>query len=435
MCAALMRFACAVCLRWNNKLSQQMFPRGPFSCAKDDMIHYLRWTVFLWIVNSIPFTSGMTVNERIDHTCPPMKLEEKWHTNVNIHREFTGFDLAETFLLRKGTVTDNRPLLRLGSKPLFKPTESVFPDGISHEYSIIATFRLRKTTKKDRWFVLQIFDKSGDSQVSLIVDGAKKTVEFLAQGFLKNSLLYVFKNRDLHALFDRQFHKLGVSVESNAVSIYLDCKLIERQVTAERSGMNVSGRTFITTRVEDGRPVDIELQEILLFCDPRIADLDRCCDSSGVTCEPVVTHNPTAAPLVTGYLHRMLSMPAQLPTDRCHCPTLKGDQGLPGLAGHSGQKGDKGDMGLKGDPGPQGLPGLKGDKGEPGQPGPGMLSVEQQAQKGDQGLPGIPGEKGDAGLPGQPGTPGKEGKRRDEPLGVTRQQLEHEKKLESSVWA
>ncbi|KAL0178408.1 hypothetical protein M9458_027302, partial [Cirrhinus mrigala] len=92
--------------------------------------------------------------------------------------------------------------------------------------------------------------------VSLIVDGAKKTVEFLAQGFLKNSLLYVFKNRDLHALFDRQFHKLGVSVESNAVSIYLDCKLIERQVTAERSGMNVSGRTFITTRVEDGRPVD-----------------------------------------------------------------------------------------------------------------------------------------------------------------------------------
>ncbi len=89
------------------------------------------------------------------------------------------------------------------------------------------------------------------------MDGAKKTVEFLAQGFLKNSLLYVFKNRDLHALFDRQFHKLGVSVESNAVSIYLDCKLIERQVTAERFGMNVSGRTFITTRVEDGRPVDV----------------------------------------------------------------------------------------------------------------------------------------------------------------------------------
>lgn len=29
------------------------------------MIHYLRWTVFLWIVNTIPFTSGMAVNERI----------------------------------------------------------------------------------------------------------------------------------------------------------------------------------------------------------------------------------------------------------------------------------------------------------------------------------------------------------------------------------
>lgn len=41
------------------------FSRSPFSCAKDDMIHYLRWTVFLWIVNSILCTSGMAVNERI----------------------------------------------------------------------------------------------------------------------------------------------------------------------------------------------------------------------------------------------------------------------------------------------------------------------------------------------------------------------------------
>lgn len=41
------------------------FPRGPFSCAKDNMIHCLRWTVFLWVVNSTPFASGMTVNERI----------------------------------------------------------------------------------------------------------------------------------------------------------------------------------------------------------------------------------------------------------------------------------------------------------------------------------------------------------------------------------
>nr|XP_055026867.1 collagen alpha-1(XXII) chain [Misgurnus anguillicaudatus] len=385
-----------------------MFSRGPFSCAKDDMIYLLRWTVFLWIVNSIRLTSGMTVNERIDHTCPSIKLEEKWYTSVSTHKEFTGFDLAEKFLLRKGTVTENRALFKLGSKALYKSTELVFPGGLSHEYSIITTFRLRRTTKRDRWFVVQVFDKDGDTQVSLIVDGAKKSVEFLAQGFLKNSLLYVFKNRDLHALFDRQFHKLGVSVESNAVTVYLDCKLIERQVTAERAGMDLSGRTFITTRVEDGRPVDIELQEILILCDARISDLDRCCDSPEVTCEPIITHKPTAAPLVTGYFHRMLSLPAQQPTDRCHCPSLKGNRGLLGMAGHFGQKGD---TGLKGDPGPQGPPGVKGDKGDPGTSGLGTFSAEKQGQKGDQGLQGDPGEKGDAGLPGQPGAEGKEGKR------------------------
>lgn len=36
---------------------------------------------------------------------------------------FLGFDLAEKFLLRKGTVIDGRPLFRLGSKPLIKATE------------------------------------------------------------------------------------------------------------------------------------------------------------------------------------------------------------------------------------------------------------------------------------------------------------------------
>lgn len=94
-------------------------------------------------------------------------------------------------------------------------------------------------------------------QVSVVVDGGKKVVEFSYQGLQKNSLRYVFKSRDLHALFDRQWHKLSISVQSNIVSIYMDCKLIERRLTDERGSIDPSGRTLITTRVEDGRPVDV----------------------------------------------------------------------------------------------------------------------------------------------------------------------------------
>lgn len=94
-------------------------------------------------------------------------------------------------------------------------------------------------------------------QVSVVVDGGKKGVEFSFQGQLKNALRYTFKSRDLHALFDRQWHKLSISVQSNIVSIYMDCKLIESKQTDEKDSFDPSGRTLITTRVEDGRPVDV----------------------------------------------------------------------------------------------------------------------------------------------------------------------------------
>lgn len=94
-------------------------------------------------------------------------------------------------------------------------------------------------------------------QVSVVVDGGKKVVEFSSQDLQKNTLRYTFKSRDLHALYDRQWHKLSISVQSNIVSIYMDCKLIERRVTDEKNSIDPSGRTLITTRVEDGRPVDV----------------------------------------------------------------------------------------------------------------------------------------------------------------------------------
>ncbi|KPP80284.1 hypothetical protein Z043_100068, partial [Scleropages formosus] len=262
-----------------------------FACRREDMSHLLRWSIFLWTVHAIHFTDGMAFSER------------------------TGFDLTEKFLLRKGTVTEDRPSFRLGGTPLIKQTELVFPNGLPSEYSLVATFRLRKTTKKDRWYLWQIFDESGSPQVSLVVDGAKKVVEFAARGLLKNNVHYTFKSRDLHALFDRQWHKLSVAVQSNILSVYVDCKLIERRLTDEKDPVDTSGRTVIATRVEDGRPVDIELQQIVIYCDPKLAELENCCEMPGSS----------------------------------------GEQGLPGFAGLPGLKGDKGD---KGDRGLDGNPGL-----------------------------------------------------------------------------
>uniref|UniRef100_A0A8P4KNN1 Collagen type XIX alpha 1 chain n=1 Tax=Dicentrarchus labrax TaxID=13489 RepID=A0A8P4KNN1_DICLA len=334
------------------------------------MISLLRWTAFLWTVNSIPCTFGMAVSERTDGSCPPLTVEEYRFSDIlDRPLEITGLDLTEMFLLRKGTVTEDLPSFRLGSSPLIKPTKLIFPNGLSSEYSLVTIFRVRRTTKKDRWYLWQIFDESGGSQVSVVVDGGKKAVEFSSQDLLKNTRRYTFKSRDLHALFDRQWHKLGISVQSNIVSIYMDCKLIEKRQTDEKASIDPSGRTLITTRVEDGRPVDIEMRQILIYCDPYMAEMENCCELLEPKCGAKKTFNGTSPPLVTAQLPQMLSQPASQSIDRCQCPAEKGDADLPGVVALPGEKGNKGDKGDTGDAGLPGNPGHKGELGSEGQKG------------------------------------------------------------------
>uniref|UniRef100_A0A3B4B7J0 Thrombospondin-like N-terminal domain-containing protein n=1 Tax=Periophthalmus magnuspinnatus TaxID=409849 RepID=A0A3B4B7J0_9GOBI len=284
------------------------------------MICLLTWTSFLWTLNSIPCTFGMAVNEQTGIYLSKC-LKHNWNIFYIYFFLHSGFDLTETFLQRKGTVWENLPSFRLGSSPLIKPTKSIFPNGLSTEYSLVTTFRVRRTTKKDRWYLWQIFNQSGISQVSVVVDGAKKVVEFSYQSALKNTLRYTFKSRDLHNLFDRQWHKLGITVQSNIVSMYMDCKLVERKLTDEKESIESSGRTLITTRVEDGRPIDVRF----LFTNICVLIL-RCLNGDIfllIQCEAWETLNGTSPPLVTAQLPQMLSQPPSQPIDRCHCPSEK----------------------------------------------------------------------------------------------------------------
>lgn len=42
----------------------------------------------------------------------------------------------------------------------------IFQNGLPDEYSIVTTIRARRTTKRERWYLWQIFNHAGDSQVS-----------------------------------------------------------------------------------------------------------------------------------------------------------------------------------------------------------------------------------------------------------------------------
>lgn len=94
-------------------------------------------------------------------------------------------------------------------------------------------------------------------QISIVIDGGKKVVEFMFQAAEGDMLNYVFKNRELRALFDRQWHKLGISVQSRVISLYMDCNLIASRQTNEKDTVDSHGRAVIAARASDGKPVDV----------------------------------------------------------------------------------------------------------------------------------------------------------------------------------
>lgn len=94
-------------------------------------------------------------------------------------------------------------------------------------------------------------------QVSVVVDGGKKVVEFMFRAAEGDVLNYIFKNRELRLLFDRQWHKLGIGVQSRGVSLYMDCTLIASRQTDEKDAVDFRGRTVIAARASDGKPVDV----------------------------------------------------------------------------------------------------------------------------------------------------------------------------------
>lgn len=94
-------------------------------------------------------------------------------------------------------------------------------------------------------------------QVYIIVDGLKKVVEYVAQSNQGNSLHYTFKGREIHPLFDRQWHKLSISVQSRTISLYMDCSFIEEKQTDEKSPPEPQGKILIATHSLDGKPIDV----------------------------------------------------------------------------------------------------------------------------------------------------------------------------------
>lgn len=82
-------------------------------------------------------------------------------------------------------------------------------------------------------------------------------MEYNAVGVTKDAVRAVFKNPEVDNLFDRNWHKIALSVEAKAVSLFLDCKHIQTLPIEEREDMDIQGKTVIGKRLYDSVPIDV----------------------------------------------------------------------------------------------------------------------------------------------------------------------------------
>ncbi|PWA15401.1 hypothetical protein CCH79_00008591 [Gambusia affinis] len=389
--------------------------------------------------------------------CPKMKVQpDRFKPNSTSYglEEVPGFDLMEYFNVKDilGTRVDEgqSSYVRLGTMPIVQQTEDVFAQGLPDEYAFVTTFKFRKTSRREDWYLWQIFDKYGIPQVSIRLDGENKAVEYNAVGLTKDAVRAVFKNPEVDNLFDRNWHKIGLSVEAKSVALYLDCKHIQTLPIEDREDIDIQGKTVIGKRLYDSVPIDafsflkvdlfnglcvfeqFDLQRMIIYCDSKQAELETCCDLPTGPCPKKVV---TEAPPVRVPTPTPTSAEQQRgPQANCSCPPgAKGDvgaRGLPGLKGdkvisrhsvivwrcyvHSDAYGVNVPTFFRGAIGP---PGIKGERGESGK----LSSVRgDRGEKGDRGsigLTGSPGQKGEKGTGGVPGIDGLTGDKGDKQAG------------------
>ncbi|XP_041045239.1 collagen alpha-1(XXII) chain-like [Carcharodon carcharias] len=289
--------------------------------------------------------------------CPNLKLEGSQYKLQNkASANIPGFDLMEQFRVKSIVGTKDGGFVRLGTMPIVQMTKDVFPQGLPDEYAFVATFKFRKASRREDWYIWQIIDKYGIPQVSIRLDGENKAVEYNAVGLRKDAVRTVFRNREVSGLFDRNWHKMALSIQSSSVSLYIDCNLIETLPMEERENINIQGKTVIGKRLYDSVPIDFDLQRIVIYCDAKDAELESCCD---------LPSNPCQITLATQVPYLEISTPPQSPAEvdstksiNCSCHKgVKGDRGQPGFQGARGPMGE---------PGKVGAHGPKGEKGEPG---------------------------------------------------------------------
>lgn len=82
-------------------------------------------------------------------------------------------------------------------------------------------------------------------------------------GAVKDAVRVVFRGPRVSDLFDRDWHKIALSIQAQNVSLYVDCTLVQTLPIEERENIDIQGKTVIGKRLYDSVPIDVSTGALL----------------------------------------------------------------------------------------------------------------------------------------------------------------------------
>ncbi|XP_066139127.1 collagen alpha-1(IX) chain-like [Euwallacea fornicatus] len=377
------------------------------------------WGTFLvWLCFAIEINCQLNIVEQeIGGPCADYKIGDDDLQAYDFIRQFR-LDLLETQYSGISKVTGSTSLqtaYRLERHAdLTVPTRNVFPLGLPEQFSFISTFRSRHQTRST-WHMIRVSDIEQKPRFLVALNPRRQSIDFAIQNYEGQLQTLRFNNAKI---FDKNWHKIHFGVYRDRVSLFVDCKDLYEKPLELRGPIDINGNISISKYASSRETVPIDLQWMLMSCDPTKPQRELCLE---IPTDNISEQNPLHPQRIPAPVP---SFTNPEPTCNVVCPPgppgyngtngLQGERGFDGpqgLPGPPGTKGERGEDGMPGYPGPPGLPGISGLSGNgiagppgfdglPGIPGP----------VGSKGEPGIPGPKGERGFDGLPGLPGPEGR-------------------------
>ncbi|GAA6093796.1 collagen alpha-3(IX) chain isoform X1, partial [Tachysurus ichikawai] len=211
-----------------------------------------------------------------DSVCPPLR---------NGQDDLPGFDLITQLqsdvtplkgVRKVEGSTSTQLAYRLDREANFQiPTRPTFPRGFPAEYSVMTTFRMIKNTVNKVWNLWQVVDEDGFKQVGMRLNGDQQALEFFLTTMDGDLQTVTFPG--LSVLFNTKWHKVMIGVESEMVTLYVDCQPVDQKPIKEKGYVSTDGDTLFGRLDADiSSSVVFEVQWMLIHCDPKRAQRESC---------------------------------------------------------------------------------------------------------------------------------------------------------------